>query len=126
MNCARCGTQNPEGSSFCSSCGSVLNQTSSEPVRTPINAQESAPPQVQQTSVTKKTSGLAIASLVTGILGISLLAVIFGWISLVQMGRDPNLTGKGLAIAGLVLGIIGFAAGIIMIIVFIGVATLGF
>jgi hypothetical protein len=124
MNCAKCGTRNPEGSSFCSKCGAVFSQTTSDSVRTPINAPASTPQPGQETIKAQRTSGLAIASLITGILGISLLAIIFGGIALNQIGNDPNLSGKGLAIAGLVLGIIGFAAGIIMIIVFIGMATL--
>ena len=62
-----------------------------------------------------RTSGLAVASLVLGILylcGIgSLLATIFGAVSLGQISRsNGTLTGKGMAIAGLVLGIIGLGA----------------
>ena len=53
-----------------------------------------------------------MASLVLGILvlcGIgSLLATIFGAVSLGQIARsNGTLTGKGMAVAGLVLGIIG-------------------
>jgi hypothetical protein len=59
-----------------------------------------------------RTSGLAVASLVLGILflcGIgSLLATIFGAVALGQISRSRGaLTGKGMAVAGLVLGIIG-------------------
>lgn len=124
MNCSKCGTQQLEGSRFCPNCGSPQNQTDPEPVRTPINAPVSTPPPRHEPIAERRTSGLAIASLITGILGISLLAIIFAGIALNQMGRDPYLSGKGLAIAGLILGIIGFAAGIIMMIVFIGMATL--
>jgi hypothetical protein len=61
-----------------------------------------------------RTSGLAIASLVLSLVWIcglgSLLAVIFGAISLSQISRSSGrLGGKGLAIAGLVLGILGLA-----------------
>ena len=59
----------------------------------------------------QRTSGLAIASMVLGILWIywigSILAVIFGHIAISQAGKDPTLRGKGMAIAGLVLGYIG-------------------
>ncbi len=60
-----------------------------------------------------KTSGLAIAALVCGILSIIggaifiiplLLAIIFGHIALSQCNRDPQIGGKGLAIAGLCMG----------------------
>ncbi|MBN1366707.1 MAG: DUF4190 domain-containing protein [Dehalococcoidales bacterium] len=45
-----------------------------------------------------------------------MFALIFGAIALNQMGKDPNLSGRGLAIAGLVLGIIGCVGYIIWII----------
>ncbi|WP_405135379.1 DUF4190 domain-containing protein [Nocardia sp. NBC_01388] len=48
------------------------------------------------------TNGLAIAAFVTGLLGMCLLALPFGVISLTQV-KDRNQQGKGLAIAGLVL-----------------------
>lgn len=58
----------------------------------------------------RKTSGLAVASLVLGILWVlwvgSILAVVFGHIALKQT-REPGTDGRGLAIAGLVLGYIG-------------------
>lgn len=58
----------------------------------------------------KPTSGLAITSLVCGILYVcgvgSLLAVIFGHIGLGQTRRGER-TGGGIAIAGLVLGYLG-------------------
>ncbi|MDA2979216.1 MAG: DUF4190 domain-containing protein [Actinomycetota bacterium] len=62
-----------------------------------------------------KTNGLAIASLVLGILWLwwvgSVLAVIFGHVSLSQI-KVSNGTqgGRGMAIAGLVLGYIGIAS----------------
>lgn len=59
----------------------------------------------------RRTSGLAIASMVLGILWIywigSILAVIFGHVAMSQTNRDPSLRGKGMATAGLVLGYIG-------------------
>ncbi|MDQ1602221.1 MAG: hypothetical protein QOE01_66 [Actinomycetota bacterium] len=64
------------------------------------------PPQPQP------TNGLAVASLVLGILWLfwlgSLLAVIFGHIALSQIRRRGE-GGRGMAIAGLVLGYIGVA-----------------
>lgn len=57
-----------------------------------------------------RTSGLAIASMVLGILWIywigSVLAVIFGHIALSQT-KDPMVGGRGMAIAGVVLGWVG-------------------
>jgi hypothetical protein len=62
-----------------------------------------------------RTSGLAVASLVLGILWLcgigSLLAAIFGGVALGQIARSKGrLAGKEMAIAGLVLGIIGLAS----------------
>jgi len=73
----------------------------------------------QQPLGTVRTSGLATASLVLGIIGLfigflSILAIIFGAIALHQTDRDPNLKGRGKAIAGLVLGIIGVLIGILL------------
>jgi hypothetical protein len=59
-----------------------------------------APPQ--------KTNGLAIASLVLGILCCvpfgGVLAIILGVVALQQISAQPQTGGKGLAIAGIVLG----------------------
>jgi hypothetical protein len=58
------------------------------------------------------TNGLAVASLVLGILWLdgigSVLAVIFGFVALNQI-KQRNQRGRGMAIGGLVLGWIGIA-----------------
>jgi hypothetical protein len=60
----------------------------------------------------QRTNGLAVASLVLGILWLgfvgSILALIFGHVALYQI-IDTEQAGKGLAIAGIVLGYIGVA-----------------
>lgn len=68
-----------------------------------------------------QTSGLAIASLVCGIvsfliLGVVLgpLAIIFGGVALSKIKKNPEIKGRGLAVAGLVLGIV---ATIVIIVV---------
>ncbi len=57
------------------------------------------------------TNGIAIASTVLGIVWIywigSMLAIVFGHISLSQIKRNPYQTGRGMAIAGPLLGYIG-------------------
>jgi hypothetical protein len=69
------------------------------------------------------TNGLAIASLVLGLLWMwwmgSVLAVVFGHISLKQIARSGQ-SGRGLAIAGLVLGYIGLATLCFAMIVALG------
>ncbi|HWE55983.1 MAG TPA: DUF4190 domain-containing protein [Acidimicrobiales bacterium] len=68
---------------------------------------------------TRATNGLAIASMVCGILWLawlgSLLAVIFGHVSLHQIKRSGQ-GGRGMAIAGLILGYLGIAVFIIAVI----------
>jgi hypothetical protein len=60
----------------------------------------------------QSTNGLAIASMILGILWLywigSALALIFGFIALKQI-RQRNQGGKGMAIAGVVLGFVGAA-----------------
>jgi hypothetical protein len=78
----------------------------------------------------RRTSGLAVASLVLGLLAIctiwlvwipfigwfslapAILAVIFGGIAMHRIGRDPSLGGKGLAVTGFVLGLITAVVGL--------------
>ena len=112
MFCPKCGAENPEVSSFCQKCGAALAQPTPAPAPTPQQ------PVVMQAG---RTSGMAITSLVLGIVGLlfnplSVLAVIFGAVALSQIGKDPTLKGKGMAMAGLILGIVIAAIWIILII----------
>jgi hypothetical protein len=68
-----------------------------------------------------KTNGLAIASLVLGIIWLwwlgSVLALIFGYVGKSQIDQSAGVqTGRGLAIAGIVLGWIGVATLILFIV----------
>ena len=66
-------------------------------------------------------NGMAIASLILGILWIywigSILAVIFGHVALSQMKKNPASSGRGMAIAGLVLGYIGVSVLTLVIVI---------
>jgi hypothetical protein len=78
-------------------------------------------------AVQRPTDGLAIASLVLGIVWVSwvgsILAVIFGHISLRRIEREGK-AGRGMAIAGLVLGYVGIATLLLFIAsIIIGAAT---
>jgi hypothetical protein len=72
------------------------------------------------------TNGLAIASMILGIVWIfwlgSILALVFGYIALHQIKRTRE-SGKGMAIAGIVLGWIGVAMLILFIV--LGIAGTG-
>lgn len=79
---------------------------------------ENAPVQQQaQPQQTKGTNGFAIAALITGLLGLNVLAIIFGFVALSQI-KTSGEGGKGMAIAGIVLG---FAAIVIFLIIFLSI-----
>ena len=98
MYCPKCGTQNADNAQVCSSCSWVLSGAApAEPA-----------PKI-------KTSGLAIASLVLGILSFCTffltapLAVIFGIIALVMIAKsNGQLKGTGMAIAGIAVPVVIF------------------
>ncbi len=98
MYCPKCGKEIPEGSSYCSQCGTAIVLVNSTPPAAPK---------------TERNSGMAIASLVLGIIGVvsaicSIPAIVFGAIAMNQTGKDHSLKGRGMAIAGFVLGIVMF------------------
>jgi len=70
----------------------------------------------------QKTSGLAIASLVTGVTCIAPVAIICGHIALSQIKASAgHLTGRGVALAGTILGYVGLVSYVLMLpILFIG------
>jgi uncharacterized membrane protein YvbJ len=109
MFCPQCGEENPDGAKFCTKCGAALK----------AKAEKAPAPAPAATG--ERTSGMCVAALVMGILGLffnllAILAIIFGGIGMSQTGKDPNLKGRGMAVAGLVLGIIGIIGWIIAII----------
>ena len=74
-------------------------------------------------AVPQKTPGMAVASLVLGIVSIAgaailiiptVLAIVLGHVSLSRIRKDPRLTGSGIAIAGFVLGYVSIVVGVIV------------
>jgi hypothetical protein len=68
-------------------------------------------------------SGMAIASLVMGLLWVywigSILALVFGYVAKSQIDRERgNLTGRGMATAGIVLGWVEI--GLLVVLLFAG------
>jgi hypothetical protein len=72
----------------------------------------------------QRTNGLAVASMVLGILWIywigSILALVFGYIARKQI-RERGETGSGMAVAGIVLGWVG--VGILLLALVFGFAA---
>ena len=69
-----------------------------------------------QPRMAPRTNGLAIASMVLGVVGVSIVAVILGHVALSQIKKsEGSQEGRGFAIAGVVLGYIGIALFVILI-----------
>lgn len=112
MFCAKCGKQIPENTKFCVNCGEPVGQDNQSHQ---VIGQSGQPNQVIINTGNGQGSGLAVASLVCGILSmvfccvsflgliLGVLAVVFGVIVLVS-----GSNGKGMAIAGILTGSIGF------------------
>ncbi|WP_232662254.1 DUF4190 domain-containing protein [Pseudonocardia sp. TRM90224] len=73
------------------------------------------PPAPYQPGRQQGTNGLAIAALVLGIIGVTLLSIIFGFIALSQIKRTGQ-GGRGLAIAGLVISAV-WVVGVVLLLV---------
>ncbi|ALL79061.1 MULTISPECIES: DUF4190 domain-containing protein [unclassified Pseudonocardia] len=76
----------------------------------------------------RPTNGMAIASLVLGILWLyglgSILALVLGYVAKRQIAERGE-QGGGLATAGIVLGWIGVAVLVVAIVFFVGIAAFG-
>jgi Domain of unknown function (DUF4190) len=76
-----------------------------------------------------RVNGLAIAGMVLGIIWLywlgSILAVIFGHVSLNQMKKNPNQSGRGFAIAAVALGWTGIGTLCLFLVVMILSAAVG-
>jgi len=91
---------------FCPKCGRDLGESSQCP--------DCDAGQGPQPGPAKRTSGLAIVSLILGIVPVipiigSLLAIIFGVSAKKRIRKDPSLGGDGLSIAGIILGAVQIA-----------------
>lgn len=147
MSCRRCGAALTPTSKFCPACGNPVPPEPMVQTYAPAAAPSSAgampgyaaptsapgtglPPAVNP-GAPKSTNGLAIASMVLGILWVywigSILALVFGYVAKGQINASGGQQGgKGMAIAGIVLGWVGVGVLCISIVVLIlgaGAAT---
>jgi len=105
------------GAKFCHVCGAEGVASSAIPTPPPSGMTPAPPYATYATAVapTAAFDGFAIAALVLGILGGSILAIIFAIVSLNRI-KKARTRGKGMAIAGLVLGILGLIFTILIVI----------
>ncbi len=129
--CRKCGMEVPEGQLACPKCGgqNLVTPGGAKPVSSgpitsapaPSGGGVAAPPGPtitsprpvasqripKRTSSAGATSGLAIASLVLGILGFGLIGLILGIVALSQINKsDGEIGGKGLAIGGIITSVV--------------------
>ena len=131
--CPACSARTAVNATFCSKCGANLATgvaptvegpppMSPPPAPAPPPYQYPPPPPYQPVSYVgqSKTNGLAVASMVLGILWFwfvgSILALIFGYVSKNQIDKSQGTqSGRGMAVAGIVLGWVGLV-GIVALI----------
>ena len=141
--CGSCRATVKPGAAYCSSCGASISPQPSFPPPPPPSGYAASypapPPPVPQIETapgspqlypaspylarpSRGTNGMAIASMVLGIVWVwwvgSILALIFGYIGLRQI-RDRNESGRGMAIAGVVLGWIGVGTLVLFIVLLV-------
>lgn len=112
MFCDQCGFANASGSQFCAQCGRTFQQIAGVPSVAVGNPAQMVNPADQ------RTDGKAIASLVLGILSLTIFwilagvpAVILGHISRSSIKKSlGRLKGDGMALAGLIMGYLSLAA----------------
>ncbi len=156
MFCPSCGAPNEEGTVFCGNCGAALTADAIPPadeaplrsdapeevaltIPPPPPPPEPPGPSIRAVSATVPTNGMAIASLILGIAGLtvvptigSVLALILGYMAKRDIRQRPTeSTGEGLATAGVVMGWIGVVltvlavCGIIAMFGFCAIASSG-
>ena len=116
MICNKCGAQNPDGARACMRCGAMLANGAPQNFNQGYNTY----PQNQQMNniAPEPGRGLAIASLVLGIVSFFCVGVIAGIVAIIFGAMAKNQGNKsGMATAGIVLGIIGFVLSIFGLII---------
>jgi len=115
--CPLCTEEIQDEAIRCRFCGASL-----------IAGSDSAPTPVWAQQVRPRVSGMAIASLVLGIVWFywiaSILALIFGYVAKREIDRDPaNVSGRGMATAGIILGWVWMGILVVVIVVVVVVSV---
>ena len=95
--CPDCGTQNPPSNKYCSNCGRPIGAGA-------VGKKKSA------------VTGAGVASLVMGIIGLIVFAIILGPLAIVLGAIAWSKDNDKLGLAGLILGIIDVIAWLIIIV----------
>lgn len=108
MYCQNCGKQMEEGATFCSECGSSLQNQNTY---TTSNGYTTSNSYAASFEMDSQKKGTAIAALVLGIFGllawiIPIVGLPVGIVGLVLGIKGSKKSGKGMAIAGIVLSTI--------------------
>lgn len=128
MFCSQCGFSNADGVLFCSQCGRAFQQPAGI---TSSFVPGTVPPMMNPAD--QKTDGKAVASLVLGILSLTIFwilagipAIVLGHISRSSIKSSfGRLKGDGMALAGLIMGYLSLAAlPVILIIAAIAIPNL--
>ncbi len=155
MFCPKCGAPNEDDADFCGNCGAAMNaedvsvempqesDTVDEAVDEPLEesiavevaevapAEPPTPPAAASPSI--PTSGLAVAALVSGVAGLTILPIVGGILAIVLgymarrdiRERPDEVSGDGLALAGVVMGWIAIGLIVVGCLVFGAVAACG-
>jgi uncharacterized protein DUF4190 len=118
------------GAKVCPACGAVTESSAGMPGFLPASEQLPGTTPAATTRP-KSTNGLAIASMVLGIVWVywigSILALIFGYVAKGQIAASGGAQGgRGMAIAGIVLGWVGIGVlclGIVALVLGAGAAS---
>lgn len=156
MFCPQCGAPNEDDAIYCGECGAVLDAEGAAPIGQhtvesetpeamnlsdepgtpaeeevpPVPARRTTPPPrpVLPAPATPRTSGLAIASLLLGIGGLTILpllgsivAIILGYMARAEIRQRPaELEGNGIALAGIIMGWIAVGLAVLGLVIGIG------
>ncbi|MCL2370107.1 MAG: DUF4190 domain-containing protein [Firmicutes bacterium] len=128
--CIKCGGKNTAGNSACAFCGHQMTPSQSAFGQSPYNGippnnpmpNNSMPVHPQFGAIAntapQQKQGLAITSLILGIIGFVLMCCGLGWIvgipAIICGAMHLKRNKSGMAVAGLIMGIIATVIGLIM------------